>query len=128
MQLNISARHEAKVSDSVREHIASRLHRPGDHYEQVTRMHVIIDKDAQRDLIEASFHLNGKELFAKAIADNLYAAIDALGDKVERQLRKAREKQTRKRGAGIKHQPMNNADDIAADEEHAPENVKLAEA
>ncbi|MCW8886117.1 MAG: ribosome-associated translation inhibitor RaiA [Motiliproteus sp.] len=104
MQLNISARHEAKVSESVREHIEARLHRTGDHYEKVTRMNVIVDKDAQNNIVEASFHINGKELFAKAVGDNLYAAIDALGSKVERQLIKAKEKQLRKKGAGLKHQ------------------------
>ena len=105
MHLNISARHEAKVSDSVRDHISSRLLRHGDHYDKITRMNVIVDKDAQSDMVEASFHVSGKELFAKAKGDNLYAAIDSLGGKVERQLIKIKDKMSSKRGCGIKHQP-----------------------
>ncbi|OMH32700.1 ribosome hibernation-promoting factor, HPF/YfiA family [Motiliproteus sp. MSK22-1] len=120
MHLNISARHEAKISDSVREHISSRLLRQGDHYEKVTRMNIIIDKDAQGDLVEASFHVNGKELFAKAKGDNLYAAIDALGGKVERQLTKAKEKQSNKRGIGLKHQEI-IADSVTDEELEAEE-------
>ncbi len=103
MQLNISARHDAKLSDSIKEHIETRLHRTGDHYEKVTRMNVILDKDGQNHLVEAAFHINGKELFAKASADNLYAAIDSVGTKVERQLIKAKDKQSNKKGAGLKH-------------------------
>ena len=104
MQLNISARHDAKLSDSVRDHISSRLMRPGDHYQQVTRINVILDKDPQGDLIEAAFHAHGKELFAKARGDNLFAAIDSLCVKVERQLIKTQEKVVSKRGGGLKHQ------------------------
>ena len=115
MHLNISARHDAKISDSVREHISSRLLRQGDHYEKVTRMNIIIDKDVEGDLIEASFHVNGKELFAKAKGDNLYAAIDALGGKVERQLTKAKEKHANKRGIGLKHQDMGLDSDRKSD-------------
>ena len=113
MQLNISARHEAKVSESVKEHIESRLHRSGEHYEKVTRMNVIVDKDAQNNIVEASFHINGKELFAKAVGDNLYAAIDSLGSKVERQLVKVKEKQLSRKGAGLKHHTA----DVLAEEE-----------
>ncbi len=114
MQLNISARHEARVSESVRAHIAARLQRQGDHYEKVTRMNVIVDKEAQLDMVEAAFHINGRELFARATGNNLYAAIDSLGDKVERQLTKAREKNAGKRGSGLKHHAVEPQEEMAS--------------
>ncbi len=103
MQLNITARHDSKVSQAVREHIASRVGRSDGYFDAVTRMQVTVDKEADSYMVEACFHITGKELFAKATSDNLYVAIDETADKVERQLIKALDKKAIKKGAGIKH-------------------------
>jgi putative sigma-54 modulation protein len=50
-------------------------------------------------MAEASIHIAGKDIFAKAEADNLYAALDALADKIDRQLDKIHQKHIGKKGS-----------------------------
>jgi ribosomal subunit interface protein len=112
MRINITGRHSTKVSDAVRERIDQRFDRTGSHYDQVTQMQITIDKDANIDTIEAVLHASGKELFAKASAENLYAAIDTLAEKIDRQLIKLRDKAISKKGSGVKREEMELDDNL----------------
>ena len=67
----------------------SRLERHDDH---ITNVHVILSVNKLVQRAEATVHTNGAELFANADDSDLYAAIDALLDKLDRQVVKHKEK------------------------------------
>ncbi|MCP4789740.1 MAG: ribosome-associated translation inhibitor RaiA [Gammaproteobacteria bacterium] len=98
MQMNITARHDAKASDGIRERILAKLQKNVSHFDHITKIQVTIDKDNKQDMAEATLHLDtGNEIFAKATGDNMYSAIDSLSAKIETQLQKAKSKiQSRK--------------------------------
>ncbi len=62
------------------------------HNDRITIVNVILSVDKLEQKAEASVHASGKDFFADASAPDLYAAIDLLSDKLDRQLIKRKEK------------------------------------
>ncbi len=91
MQLNISG-HHLEVTDSLRNYVTSKIEKLSHHFDKITNTHVTLSVDKQVQKAEATMHVNGKDLFAEANHDDLYAAIDQLADKLDRQLIKHKEK------------------------------------
>jgi putative sigma-54 modulation protein len=91
MQINISG-HHLEVTESLRDYVTSKIERLSHHHDRITNTHVILSVDKLVQKAEASLHVSGKDIFADATHDDLYAAIDALVDKLDRQLIKHKEK------------------------------------
>lgn len=91
MQINISGRH-VEVTDSMREYVTSKIERLTHHHDRITSTNVILSVDKLIQKAEATIHVSGKDVFAEATHEDLYAAIDALVDKLDRQLIKHKEK------------------------------------
>lgn len=91
MQINITG-HHLEITDSIRDYVNSKLDRLGNHHDRITNTHVILSVDKLEQKAEATLHVSGKDIFADACSDDLYAAIDALADKLDRQLIKHKEK------------------------------------
>jgi len=64
------------------------------HFDHVTNIHVILSVEKLRHKAEATMHVSGGSLFADATEEDMYAAIDALMDKLDRQVKKHKEKIT----------------------------------
>ncbi len=99
MQINVSG-HHVDVTDALRSYVEAKLDRLERHSDRINHMDVILSVEKQRQKAESTVRMAGGELFADAESDDLYAAIDALADKLDRQLIKQKEKsQDRKRAA-----------------------------
>ena len=94
MQLNVSG-HHVEVTEPLREYVTNKFERLQRHYDQITNSEVtlIVEKMVQK--AEATVHISGADLFAAAESEDMYAAIDALADKLDRQLIKHKEKSRR---------------------------------
>jgi putative sigma-54 modulation protein len=91
MQINLTGRH-IDITDSLRDYVTSKMERIERHFDHVTNIHVILDVEKLRQKAEASFHISGHDIFAEAENEDMYAAIDSLVDKLDRQLLKHKEK------------------------------------
>lgn len=91
MQLNVSG-HHIEVTDSLRNYISTKLERLERHFDKITNMTVILSVEKQRQKAESTIHVSGGEIYADAEHEDLYAAIDLLADKLDRQLIKKKEK------------------------------------
>lgn len=91
MQLNISG-HHLDISDAIHSYVTSKLTRLERHNDQITNVSVILSVDKLIQKAEATVHGSGTEFFADCEHEDLYAAIDALVDKLDRQLIKRKEK------------------------------------
>lgn len=107
MQLNISG-HHLDMTPALHNYVESKLSRVERHFDHVTNVHVILSIEKTRQRAEATLHISGAELFADAEDDDMYAAIDALVDKIDRQVKKHKEKLTdhRKSEGRAKKQPL----------------------
>ena len=91
MQLTISG-HHLDVTDSLREYVTTKLSRLERHHDRITNTHVILSVEKLQQKAEATIHISGADLFANSESEDLYAAIDQLADKLDRQLIKHKEK------------------------------------
>jgi len=91
MNLTVTG-HHIDVTDSLRHYVTSKLDRLERHSDGVTDVHVILSVEKQRQKAEATVNVKGAQLFADTIDADMYAAIDLLTDKLDRQLIKHKEK------------------------------------
>lgn len=91
MQLNITG-HHLEVTPPLKDYVESKFERLQRHFDQITASHVILEVDNLVQKAEATVHVAGADLFALAESEDMYAAIDALADKLDRQLIKHKQK------------------------------------
>jgi putative sigma-54 modulation protein len=107
MQLNLTG-HHVDITDALRDYVTSKLERLERHFDHVTNVHVILSVEKMRQKAEATINMKGNNIFAECEDENMYAAIDALIDKLDSQVRKHKEKVTdhRRTEGGLKDQPF----------------------
>lgn len=91
MQLNINGRH-IEVTTAIHDYIHEKFGRISRHFDQVLNIDVILEVQKLEHKAEASLHVSGNHIFAEASSNDMYIAIDALTDKLDRQLLKHKEK------------------------------------
>ncbi|HRJ53384.1 MAG TPA: ribosome-associated translation inhibitor RaiA [Candidatus Thiothrix moscowensis] len=91
MQLEITG-HHLEVTDSMSTYIREKSDRLKRHFDKVMNIHFILEVEKQRHKAEATLHVSGNHIFADAHAEDMYAAIDSLVDKLDRQIVKHKEK------------------------------------
>lgn len=103
MQINITGQ-QMDVTPALRDYIESKLQRLERHFDQITNIHVILSVEKERQKAEATISVARGELFADTEQESMYAAIDNLMDKLDRQLKKHKEKLTdhHRNGGGLK--------------------------
>jgi putative sigma-54 modulation protein len=92
MQLNISG-HHVEITDSLRNYVEKKFERVSRHFDQLIDVHCILTVEKLVQKAEATLHLKGTNLHADANHSDMYAAIDALTDKLDRMVKKYKEKQ-----------------------------------
>ena len=95
MQINLTG-HHIEITNALRDYVHDKLERVERHFDNVTRVHVILSVAKLRHKAEATIHVAGNDIFADAVDEDMYAAIDALSDKIDRQIKKYKEKLTAK--------------------------------
>jgi len=98
MQIQLTG-HHLELTDSLRNYVTSKLERIARHFEQVLDVHVVLTVEKLVHKAEATVHVSGGNVFADAQAGDMYAAIDALVDKLDRQIKKHKEKISDHRGS-----------------------------
>ena len=93
MQLDVSG-HHVDVSEPLRTYVKSKFKRLERHFDIATHAHVILTVEKLDQKAEATVQVSGGKLFANAIDADMYAAIDALADKLDRQQKRHKEKLT----------------------------------
>ena len=105
MNLSISG-HHLDVTPALREYVTGKLDRVVRHFDQVIDMRVILSTDSQVRKAEINLHVRGKDLHVESTHEDLYAAIDTLVDKLDRQVIKYKSMRSDHQHDGIKHQVL----------------------
>jgi putative sigma-54 modulation protein len=96
MNLNVSG-HHLEVTPAIRTYVHSKLERVSRHFDDVIDAHVILTVDKLRQKAEITLHVRGKDLHCECEDADLYAAIDLLADKLDRQVLRYKDKRYDKR-------------------------------
>ncbi len=91
MQLNVSG-HHVEVTESLRGYVQTRIEKIERHFDLVSDVHCILTVEKLRHKAEATVNVNGGTIYADAIEEDMYAAIDGLADKLDRRVKKHKEK------------------------------------
>lgn len=104
MNLNVSG-HHLEVTSAMRNYVKAKLERVSRHFDHVIDAHVILTVDKLRQKAEATLRLRGKDLHCESEEQDLYAAIDLLADKLDRQVLRHKGKLQERPHEALKHQP-----------------------
>jgi ribosome hibernation promoting factor len=93
MQLSVTG-HHVEITASMRGYVEKKLDRIVRHFDHVIDMHFVLTVEKLSHKAEATLRVRGESIHCLATEGDMYAAIDALADKLERRLRKHKEKLT----------------------------------
>ena len=103
MNLQISG-HHLEITPAIYDYATGKLERVTRHFDNVIDVNLILSVDKLKQKAEVTVHLSGKDLHVEAVDEDLYAAIDSLVDKLDRQVQKHKQKlQDHHRGQKIGH-------------------------
>jgi putative sigma-54 modulation protein len=92
MQLNISGHHIA-VTPPLRQYVSQKLERLQRHCDSLVNADCILTVEKLQHKAEATLRMRGVQIYADAIEEDMYAAIDGLADKLDKQVRRRKGKQ-----------------------------------
>jgi putative sigma-54 modulation protein len=93
MQIDITG-HHVDVTPALRAYVTEKMQKLTRHFDQISSIHVILNVEKLQHQAEATVHASGRKIFAAATADDMYASIDGLIDKLDRQVRRYKERIT----------------------------------
>lgn len=91
MQINLTG-HHVDITPALKEYVDTKFAKLERHFDHINNVHVILNVEKLQQKAEATLHVNGGEIFATAEHQDMYAAIDGLIDKLDRQVIKHKEK------------------------------------
>ena len=91
MQLNLSG-HHLDITSSIRQHTSDKLTKIKHHFDNVMNVNMILEVQKDLQKAEATIHVSGADLFAKAQSNDMYVSIDKLINKLDSQIIKHKEK------------------------------------
>jgi putative sigma-54 modulation protein len=91
MQISLSG-HHVEITESMRNYVNEKIEKLDRHFDQALDIHVVLTVEKLRHKAEATLHVSGSNLHADSVQEDMYAAIDGLVDKLDRQGKKHKEK------------------------------------
>jgi putative sigma-54 modulation protein len=91
MNLHITG-HHVQVTPAIRDYLSGKMERVTKHFDHVIDVNVIMSVAKLRQKVEATVHVRGRDIFCESTEEDMYAAIDALVDKLDRTVIKHKEK------------------------------------
>ena len=102
MNLKITG-HHVEVTEAIHDYVSSKLDRVLRHIDNVTSVTVILSVEKLNQKAEVTLHVRGKDIFVESTDTDLYAAIDAMTDKLDRQVIKHKQKHQDHGHDALKH-------------------------
>ena len=104
MNLNLTG-HHVDITPALRDYVTNKIERISRHFDQVIDVTVILSVEKLKRKAEANVHVSGRDIFCETDHEDMYAAIDALVDKLDRQILKHKDRNVvRRNGPALKHQ------------------------
>ena len=95
MQIEISGQN-VEITEALRAYVNEKMQRIERHFENLTSAHFVLKLEKLLHSAEGTIHVGGRTnpIHAEAEAEDMYAAIDELSDKLDRQVRRHKSKVT----------------------------------
>jgi len=110
MQVTITGRH-MEVTDALKTYVQNGLEKIRRHFDKVIDVDVILDVEKHRHIAEINLHANGLRVHGKESSSDMYASVDAVLQKLDKQVRKYK-------GRINRHQPRHAKEAKASNDYH----------
>lgn len=97
-----------EVTDAMRNYIEKRLNKIERHFDHILEVIVTLSVEKNRQIVEATLQASRALIRAEEETDNMYASIDKVADKLERQIQKYKEKYFQKPHPGSERKGLVN--------------------
>jgi len=97
MQIRFSGKH-MEVTPALREYATTKLQKLERFFTHVQDVHVVESITRNQHIVEVTLNADGTVIRAEERSEDMYASIDLVADKLERQLKKFKERHEHKRG------------------------------
>ncbi|MBS9778668.1 MAG: ribosome-associated translation inhibitor RaiA [Gammaproteobacteria bacterium] len=86
--------HHIEVTEALRDYVTQKVERISGHYDKINKVNVTLSVEKYNQKAEATLHVTGNDIHADSTKDDMYAAIDDMVDKLDRQVRHYKRKIT----------------------------------
>jgi putative sigma-54 modulation protein len=93
MQISVTGQ-QIDITEPLRNYAMEKMERIEKHFDNVTKTNIVLRAEKTRHIAEATINAKGATIHANAEGDDMYAALDSLADKLDRQVIKHKEKMT----------------------------------
>lgn len=100
MNLSLAGRH-VEITPAIRDYLNAKIFRVSRHFDHVIDVGVILTVEKLGQKAEAKVHMRGRDIFVEPCGTYMYASIDSLVDKLDRQILRHKEKNANRRGNGV---------------------------
>ena len=100
--------HHVSVTPAIREYVLSKFERVNRHFDNVIYINVILSVEKLAHKAEVSVHVRGKDIHVETVDENMYAAIDTLADKLDRQVLKYKDRAYNHTHTPLKRQELDS--------------------
>jgi len=91
MQINVTG-HHVDITPALRAYVTEKMQRISRHFDQVLSINIILNVEKLQQIAEGTISASGRTLFATESNMDMYAAIDGLTDKLDRQVRRYKDR------------------------------------
>jgi len=91
MNITTTARHY-QLTPALKDYAESKVGQLKKYFENIVNAHIIFELEKYRHAVEVSIHVNGKDFNGREVSEDMYASVDKVVEKLERQIRKHKEK------------------------------------
>jgi ribosome hibernation promoting factor len=99
MNLNLTG-HHVEITSALRDYATTKINKITRHFDHVIDVSMILSVEKLRQKAEANVHVRGRDIFVETDSTDMYASIDSLVDKLDRQVLSHKEKNTNRRDNG----------------------------
>ena len=97
--------HQIEITPALRDYVNLKLERIKRHFDHMMDVNVVMSVSKLIQKVEANVHVRGRDIFVESTDADMYAAIDGLVDKLDRQIIRHKEKVTDHRPNGAVARP-----------------------
>jgi putative sigma-54 modulation protein len=91
MNIQVSGQ-QLDVTPALKDYVQDKMQKLERHFDAINNIHVVLSVEKLRQKADATINVTGAQLVANAEHEDMYAAIDALTDKLDRQVKKHKDK------------------------------------
>lgn len=93
MQIHFTG-HHIEMTDALKAFTAEKLERIQRHFDRILTINITFAVEKLNKVVEATVHVPGRSLHASSESEDMYSAVDLLVDKLDRQIKRHKEKET----------------------------------